>query len=39
MGITRNEYKIVVKQTEGKKPLGRLGIDGEDTVEMDFREI
>jgi hypothetical protein len=31
-------YKIVVRQTEGKKPLGRSGHRWEDTIEMDFKE-
>jgi hypothetical protein len=28
MGMIRNAYKILVRKSEGKKPLGDLGNDG-----------
>jgi hypothetical protein len=36
-GETRNEYKILVRKTEGKRPLGRPRRRWEDNIRMDLR--
>jgi hypothetical protein len=35
----RNACKILVRNSEGKSPLGRLRCKWEDTINMDFKEI
>jgi hypothetical protein len=39
MGELRNAYIILVRKSEGKRPLGRLRRRGEDNIRMDLREI
>jgi hypothetical protein len=39
MGQMRNEYRIWVAKSEGKKPLGRRSHRWEDNIRMDLREI
>jgi hypothetical protein len=39
MEITRNTYRILVKEPEGKRPLGRSTLRWEDNIKMDLREI
>jgi hypothetical protein len=36
MGKMRNVYNIVVGKPEGKRPPGRLGIDGKIILEMNL---
>jgi hypothetical protein len=33
MGNMRNAYKILIRKPEGKKPLGRLCVDGRITLD------
>jgi len=35
----RSVHKILVQKPEGKRPLRRLGVDGEDDVEMHLKEM
>jgi hypothetical protein len=39
MGETRNAYRILVGNPEGKRPLGRPRLMWEDNIEMDLREM
>jgi hypothetical protein len=39
MGETRNAYRILVVQPEGKRPLGRQRRRWVDNIKMDLREI
>jgi hypothetical protein len=39
MGETRNAYRILVGEPEGKRPLGRLRRRCVDNIKMDHREI
>jgi hypothetical protein len=39
MGELSNAYKILVGNSEGKRPLGRTRHRWEDNIEMDLREI
>jgi hypothetical protein len=39
MGEKRNAYRILVKNLEGKKPLGRPRRRWEDNIKMNLREI
>jgi transcription termination factor 2 len=39
MGETRNAYRILVGEPEGKRPLGRPRRRWVDNIEMDLREI
>jgi hypothetical protein len=39
MGETRNAYKILVGEPEGKIPLGELCIRWENNIRMDLRKI
>jgi hypothetical protein len=34
-----NAYKILVRKSEGKKPLGRAGSRWEDNIRVDLREV
>jgi hypothetical protein len=38
-GEKRNAYKILVRKSEGKKPVGRLRCKWMDNIKMDLREI
>jgi hypothetical protein len=38
IGEMRNAYKILVKKSQGKRPLGRLRHRWEDIIKMDLRE-
>jgi hypothetical protein len=35
----RNAYKILVRKTEGRRPLGRPRNRREDNIRMDLREV
>jgi hypothetical protein len=37
--VMRNAYKIMVGNSEGKRPLGRLRCRWEDNIRMDFKNI
>jgi hypothetical protein len=39
MGPKRNAYKILVRNPEGKRPLGRPRRSWVDNIKMDLREI
>jgi hypothetical protein len=39
MGEMGNEYKILVGQPEGRRPLGRPTRRWEDTIKIDMKEI
>jgi hypothetical protein len=39
MGETRNAYRILVGEPEGKRPLGRPRCRWVDNIKMDLREI
>jgi hypothetical protein len=39
MDETRNAYRILVGQPEGKRPLGRQRLRWVDNIKMDLREI
>jgi hypothetical protein len=39
MGQKRNAYRILVRKSEGKRPLGRPIRRWEDNIRMDLREI
>jgi hypothetical protein len=39
MGETRNAYRILVGESEGKRPLGRPRRRWVDNIKMDLREI
>jgi hypothetical protein len=39
MGMTRNEYKILVGKAEGKRPLTRPRCRWEDNIKMELRKI
>jgi hypothetical protein len=39
MGETRNAYRILVGNAEGKRPLGRTRRRWVDNIKMDLREI
>jgi hypothetical protein len=39
MGETKNEYRILVGEPEGKRPLGRPRRRWVDIIKMGFREI
>jgi hypothetical protein len=39
VGEIRNTFKIIVRNLEGKKPLGRHSHRWEDNIEMDLKEI
>jgi hypothetical protein len=39
MGEKRNAYKLLVRKTEGKKPLGRPRRRWVDNIKMDILEI
>jgi hypothetical protein len=40
VGEIRNQYKVLVRKSEGKKrPLGRHGHRLEDTIKIDLKEI
>jgi hypothetical protein len=39
MGERRGVYRVLVGRPEGKRPLGRPKLGGEDNIKMDFREI
>jgi hypothetical protein len=39
MGEMRNSYKILVRKSEGKRPLERPRHTGEGSIGMDLREI
>jgi hypothetical protein len=39
MGEGRGIYRALVGRPEGKRPLGRRRLRGEDNIKMDFREI
>jgi hypothetical protein len=38
-GEGRNDYRVLVGRTEGKRPLGRPRLRWEDNIKMDLREI
>jgi hypothetical protein len=38
MGEERKVYKVLVGKPEGKRPLGRPRLSGENGIRMDFRE-
>jgi hypothetical protein len=38
MGEMRNAYKILVGKSEGKRPLGRLGVDGRSVLTLNLKE-
>ena len=38
MGDTRVAYRSLVGRPDGKKPLGRLGVDG-DNIKIKFQEV
>jgi len=38
MGEMRNAYKVLVRKSEGKTPLKRLGIDGRLLLEQIFEK-
>jgi hypothetical protein len=38
MGEKRNEYRIYVRKSEGKRPLGRPRCRWVDNIKMDLRE-
>ncbi|KAJ4433908.1 hypothetical protein ANN_16221 [Periplaneta americana] len=39
MGVSRNEYRVLVERPKGKGPLGRPRRRWEDNIEMDLREM
>jgi hypothetical protein len=39
MGETRNAYRILVRNPEGKRPLGRPRLRWVDNIKMDLEEI
>jgi hypothetical protein len=39
MGETRNAYRILVENQEGKRPLGKPRCRWVDNIKMDLREI
>jgi hypothetical protein len=39
MGEGRDVYRVFVRRSEGKRPLGRLRRSWEDNIKMDLREI
>jgi hypothetical protein len=38
-GAKRNEYRILVRKPEGKRPLGRFRLRWDDKMIRDLREI
>jgi len=38
-GDSRGVYRVLVKNPEGKRPLGRLRRRWEDNIKMDFHEV
>jgi len=39
MGERRGVYRDLVGKTEGKRPLGRLGLRWKDNIKMDLQEV
>jgi hypothetical protein len=39
MGVIRSAYRILVGQSEGKRPLGQLRRRWEDNIKMDLKAI
>jgi hypothetical protein len=39
MGETRGLYRVLVRKSDGKRPLGRPGCRWEDNIEMDFQGV
>jgi len=39
MGERRGVYRILVRKSEGKRPLGRPRCGWEDNIKMDIREV
>jgi len=39
MGDRRGIFRVLVGKHEGKRPLGRPGVDGEDNTKMDLQEV
>jgi hypothetical protein len=39
MGKRRGTYRILVRNHEGKRPLGRLKLGWEDKIRMDLQEV
>jgi hypothetical protein len=38
-GEGRCVYRVLVGKPEGKRPLGRPGVDGRDNIKMDLQEV
>ena len=39
MGEGRGLYRVLVGKPEGKRPVGRPGLRGEDNIKMDLQEL
>jgi len=39
MREARDAYRVVVEESEGKRPLGRPSLRCEDNIKMDLKEI
>jgi hypothetical protein len=39
LGARRGAYRVLVRRTEGKRPLGKTRLRWEDNIKMNFQEV
>jgi hypothetical protein len=39
VGVWRGVHRVLVGKPEGRRPMGRPDVDGEDNIKMDLQEV